>query len=86
MPQGLRREQFMGGEGRSRGKDFEQDLFGRPRIEDPIYQRKLSEVRDKKTGYVPFDVAISLLVGIQPKARPFAFKLAHEIAKQLGNN
>jgi len=86
MPPEYRRDQLMGGEGRSRGKDFELDLFGLPNVVDPKYRKKLMEAQDKKSGYVPFATAIELVKEIQPtaqKSRPFAFNLTHEVAKVL---
>lgn len=82
----FRREQLMGGEGRSRGKDFERDLFGLPRVGDPKYREELSKIQDKG-GYAPFGPVLDLVRKIQPtKARPFAFKLIHKVAEIIRKN
>mgnify|MGYP001561523098 CR=1 FL=1 len=84
---GERREQLMGGEGKKFGKDFEIDLFGLPRVDDPKYREELERVKDKQSGYVPFREALGLVSKIQPrKYRPFSIKLTHEIARALGQN
>lgn len=87
MSLGLRHEQYMGGEGRSRGKDFELDLFGLPRVGDPKYREGLEKVQNRESNYVPFRAALELVSKIQPtKYRPFAIKLTHKIAEVLGKN